>query len=310
MNDGRIDGTINGAAGVFGVMGDPVSRSFSPQIHNTIYGMFGINAVYVPFPVKGESLGKAVAGAHALGVRGINVTHPHKREVMEYLRGVDGKAERIGAVNTLVYAEEGYIGYNTDAIGVADCCAARGFDAGGRKVTIIGAGGSAAAAAFALAEGGAGEIRVLNRTLSSAEDLAERLQNHFGTKAMAYPLDEKGILAAMDGADAVFQTTAAGFGGGESPVKAAGGGIFKGIEFVMETIYSPWETEFLRDARIHCRNCMNGFDMLVYQAAAAHDLFMGTNRFADIGEKIKLRDTLEGYYINNIIKQGEALCTR
>ena len=106
----------NGETLVYGVIGDPIHHTFSPQIQNTFAKACEKNIMYVPFHVKAEGLKDAIKGAYELNIKGLNVTVPHKKEVMECLCAIDERAKQIGAVNTLKYTPEGYVGYNTDFI--------------------------------------------------------------------------------------------------------------------------------------------------------------------------------------------------
>ena len=116
---------ITGSHTVCGVIGNPISHTLSPAIHNTLNDFYQMSSVYVPFKVESEDVAAAINGAHALGIRGLNVTMPHKKAVMPHLVGIDALALQTEAVNTLVYEESGYKGYNTDVeglkIGRASC---------------------------------------------------------------------------------------------------------------------------------------------------------------------------------------------
>ena len=111
-------GEIKGTTRVCGLIGNPVGHSISPVIHNTLADLCGIDMVYTTFKVEKGAVDTAVKGAHALDILGLNVTVPHKQEVIGALESVDPLAEAIGAVNTLVRTEHGYKGYNTDILGL------------------------------------------------------------------------------------------------------------------------------------------------------------------------------------------------
>jgi len=266
-----FNGAVSGMTAVLGVIGDPIEHSFSPQIHNTLAGMCGDDVIYVPFRVERATLADAIRGAHALGIAGLNVTSPHKNTVVRHIAGVDGAAKVIGAVNTLKYTADGYIGYNTDAEGVKHTLLRHGVTAEGKVTAVMGAGGSAAAAAYALAEMGAAEIRVINRTHVNALVLAKNLKPQTSADVKAVPHGRD----AFDGTQIIIQTTTAGFGSleGQSPV-SPGDEPFRDAEFVLDAIYAPWETAFLKEAKKHCA-AMNGFEMLIYQAVAAYEIFTG-----------------------------------
>ena len=133
---------IDGKTLVLGLIGDPVEHTLSPLIHNSFAECLGLDSAYLPFHVakEGNDLEEAVRGAYALGIRGLNVTVPHKTNVMRFLKAADPAAEKIGAVNTLVRAEGGFIGYNTDITGLDRDLAAHGEELKGKNVLLIGAG--------------------------------------------------------------------------------------------------------------------------------------------------------------------------
>ena len=256
---------FNGKTAVYGVVGDPVAHSLSPQIHGYFAELCEVNMAYVPFHVKNSDIPAAISGAYALGIKGLNVTVPHKKAVMTYLAKIDTMAQKVSAVNTLLWSEEGYIGFNTDYIGIQKTVEVLGMSFTSRNVAVIGAGGSAYAAAIAAADGGAEHISIINRTRENAVVLASHINTHYNISV--------GISASVK-TDIVIQTTTVGFGGleGQSPV--SGPGFFEGVQLAFDIIYTPWETAFLRQAKeAGVKSIVNGFPMLVYQAAAAFGLW-------------------------------------
>ncbi len=151
----------------FGIIGDPISHSLSPSMHNTAFRELKIKAVYGAFEVKRENLKEAVEGIRALNIKGISVTIPHKSSIFEFLDEVDPIALEIGAVNTVINKDGKLKGYNTDWIGVLKAFENRRIDIKERKVVIIGAGGASRAIIYAMKKGGAKEIEVYNRTLEA-----------------------------------------------------------------------------------------------------------------------------------------------
>ena len=260
---------VNGKTMVYGVIGDPVSHSFSPQIHSYFADLRGVNMVYVPFCVKKDDVGTAIAGSHALGIRGLNVTVPHKKVVMPHLVHVDPMAHKVGTVNTLCWTDEGYIGFNTDYIGINRTVKNLGLSFKGHKVAIIGAGGSAYAAAIAAADGGASNITIINRTLDNANLLAAHVNSYYDI-----PVETQFFSSFSENFDIIIQTTTVGFGelAGKSPLTDVK--ILEGTKLLLDIIYTPWETELMRQAKEALVNyVVNGFPMLVYQAAAAFELW-------------------------------------
>lgn len=141
---------INGHTRLCGLIGNPVEHTLSPVIHNTVAEEMHDNLVYVPFHVEQGNLQKAIAGAYSLNVLGLNVTVPYKQAVIPYLDCVEGLAEKIGAVNTLVRTENGFQGYNTDMMGLYRAMEEEGIAFEAEDMILLGAGGAARAAAFSL----------------------------------------------------------------------------------------------------------------------------------------------------------------
>ena len=141
-------GEIKGTTRVCGLIGNPVGHSISPVIHNTLADLCGIDMVYTTFKVEKGAVDTAVKGAYALDILGLNVTVPHKQEVIGTLESVDPLAEAISAVNTLVRTEHGYKGYNTDILGLERELEEEQVELKDSPVILLGAGGAARAIAF------------------------------------------------------------------------------------------------------------------------------------------------------------------
>ena len=168
---------IDAKTKVFGLLANPIGHSLSPRFQNALAAYCGENAVYLPFEVKRpETLEAALKGAHALGIAGLNVTVPYKEAVIPYLSGLSEEARLIGAVNTLVRSEEGYVGHNTDIAGMERMLLRQGLSIRGAKVLVLGAGGAARSAAVLAALKGAAELVILNRNRERAEALAESVR--------------------------------------------------------------------------------------------------------------------------------------
>ena len=185
---------ITGKTSVFGIIGDPVEHSLSPAMHNAAFEKLCLDNIYVPFLVKAEELEDAIKGAHAMGIKGLNVTIPHKTEVINYLDYLDIAAGLIGAVNTIEFGENGAIGHNTDGIG-----AIRAIEeitsVKNKKFMILGAGGAARAVSFQLFLSGAKSLTISNRTVEKAEvlrdDLVEKLDNDVKVIDMGFELEQE-----------------------------------------------------------------------------------------------------------------------
>jgi len=257
---------------VYGVIGHPVEHSLSPQIHAYFARGTGQDVCYAAFHVAPEHLGAAVAGAHSLGIKGLNVTIPHKQACLPFLSRADETARRIGAVNTLVYEENGYAGYNTDYFGMYRTLVSRGIEIKGKSAVIFGAGGTARTACLMAAEKGASEITIANRTLENAEFLAGHIRRLCGVRVNAAPLSG---LSEIKHKDIVIQTSSAGFKDQADICPVESGCFFKGVIAALELIYVPWETKFLQMAKAEGSLAINGFLPLIYQAAASFEIWRG-----------------------------------
>ena len=261
--------SITGKHEVYGVIGDPITHTLSPCIHNAIAEALEHKSIYVPFHVQKGHLEDAIKGAYALGIKGLNVTMPHKQEIMQYLYQIHETAQYANAVNTLVYTEKGYIGYNTDVSGLGYAMAKQGICPKDKRVAIIGSGGAAYAAVLCMEE--ATHIALYNRTKEKAWALKEHIEKMSMEKTQpgitVHGLDE----APTESYDIVVQTTGVGMGElkGEMPVGSLA--LLKEATVAIDLIYNPWETVFLKAAREQGIKTMNGFDMLFYQAIDAYE---------------------------------------
>lgn len=270
-----INECVNGKTDVFGVIGDPISHTYSPIIQNTIANGLKKNIMYVPFHVTKENLENAIKGAYSLEIKGLNVTVPHKKSVMEFLTSIDSKAEQIGAVNTLKYTNSGYCGYNTDILGILHSFKAKGIEIKDKTVLILGAGGSACSAAVMAASQNAKRIIIANRTLQNAESLKQKISVYYNMPIDAINIDN---IYDIKYCDIVIQTTTLGFSSniGINPIKDINFFKDKNVQVAFDTIYIPWKTEFLKSAEEMNCVCINGFDMLFYQAVAAQEIWFDT----------------------------------
>ncbi len=266
-------------APLLGVIGDPIGHTLSPVIH-TLFAARSSTAIggYWPFEVRRENLEDAVRGAHALGIRGMNVTVPHKSAVIPLLSGIDPLAARIGAVNTLVYEEEGYRGYNTDATGLKRALEEAGVKLEGAHAVILGAGGAARAVAFLCAMEGTAEISVINRTRERAEALCSEVNDKVRNCARTVSLPEwihmQERKRAAGGEKAIaFQCTSVGLYPKAEESVTEDPAFFENLFFAVDIVYRPIMTKFLRSAGKAGVPTLGGLSMLLYQAADAFSLW-------------------------------------
>lgn len=269
---------ISGTTKVCALIGDPVKHSLSPVIHNAAFEKLNLNFVYVAFKVVEDELKNAIKAMKSLGVHGLNVTMPLKRSVMEYLDEVDSTARSIMAVNTILNDDGKMVGYNTDGIGALRALKEKGININGIKIVILGAGNAGKAIAFYLAKE-AQEIKILNRTLWKAEELAENLRSQSKKKVTAKTLSVECMKKELRDADLLINTTSVGMypDVDESLVDPK---WLRNDLGVMDIIYHPLVTKLVKDARSTGAKVVTGTDMLLFQGAASFEVW--TNQAAPI----------------------------
>ena len=253
-----------------GVMGWPVAHSRSPAIHNHWVRQHGLNGHYVLLPVAPDLLGDAVRGLRALGFAGCNITIPHKVAAMPLMDRIDPLAARIGAINTVVVEADGTLsGYNTDAFGFIQSLldAQPNWRADAGPVTVLGAGGASRAILVALAERGAKDIRLCNRS----GDKALALAAEFGAPVKAVPWEQR--HEALADAALLVNTTSLGMKG-QDPLDLSLDHLPKQA-LVSDIIYVPLETPLLAAARQRGNPTVNGLGMLLNQARPAFQHWFG-----------------------------------
>lgn len=261
---------INGLTKICGLIGNPVEHTLSPVIHNTLAKITGKNLVYVPFHVE-QGLGEAVKGAYALSVLGMNVTVPYKEQVMPYLSKVDGLAAKIGAVNTLVRGEDGYIGYNTDMPGLYRAMKSDGVCVDGEEVIILGAGGVARAVAVMLYDKAA-HIYILNRTVEKAAAIAKEVNDYAGNEvATAMALSEYTALSKKK--YLVIQATNVGMYPDTDRAIVEDASFYEMVATGYDLIYNPGKTLFMQKVELAGGKAYNGLKMLLYQGIIAYELW-------------------------------------
>ena len=258
------------AFGIAGLLGWPVAHSRSPVIHNHWLAQYGIPGRYVLFPVPPEKLKAAVRGLAPLGLRGCNVTTPHKQAIFPLLDRVDDLARRIGAVNTVVVEQDGTLtGFNNDGNGFIQSL--RDADPQWRPdtgpVTVLGAGGAARAVVASLAAQGAREIRVTNRTRDKAQEIADAV----GPVVKVVPWEQR--EEALDGIALLANATSLGMAG-KPPLDIALDRL-PPKALVGDLIYIPPETPLLGAARARCNVTVNGLGLLLNQARPAFQAWFG-----------------------------------
>lgn len=265
-----MSSTISGAAIVGGVCGAPIRHSMSPLIHNAWIQVAGLDAAYVPFAPRPEDFETFVSGFRGGAIRGLNVTIPFKERALAAADHASDLARMAGAANLLIFEADGSIhADNTDGPGLLGAIAeqAPGFSVSAAPVVILGAGGAARGATAALLLADAPQVRIVNRTVARARELADA----FGDKVVA--AGEADLPRLLADAGLVINATSLGLGGGEGP--AADLALTPETAVVMDMVYKPLRTEFLRRAETAGRRTVDGLEMLLRQAVPTFQRMYG-----------------------------------
>ena len=262
--------TVSGTTRVYGIMGYPVAHSLSPVMHTSAFHHYGLDCLYVPFPVAPHTLAVAVAGAVALGICGLNVTIPHKEAILAHLDELSAEARFIGAVNTVQIQAGRTIGHNTDGEGFLQPLRALELAFTETSVCLLGAGGAARAITMALLQAGCPALAIANRTFERAARLAAALQEHFPqAQVHAVPLARAAEVASCSAL--VVNATSIGLHQEEAPVVPET--CLHAGHIVYDIVYRPLDTPLLQGARRRGATVIPGIDMLIGQGAEAFRLW-------------------------------------
>ncbi|MDE2688104.1 MAG: shikimate dehydrogenase [Chloroflexota bacterium] len=259
-----------------GIFGYPLSHSLSPAFQQAAFNYYGLDVRYLAWETPPEALAELVVKLHGGDFIGANVTIPHKESVIALLDEIDPLAQSIGAVNTIVKRGGRLVGHNTDAPGFMRALKEDGgIEPAGKRALILGAGGAARAAAFALCREGVSSITIANRNVSRAEALAESLHND-AVSVLAAVLDDTTLEPVALESDLIVNCTSVGMRHGESEGQTPlSGGIIPHEAVVMDMVYNPQNTPFLAGARNAGATALGGLPMLIYQGATAFEMWTG-----------------------------------
>lgn len=264
---------------IVGVIGWPVSHSVSPAMHNAAFAALELDWCYLPLPVPVEPhprIGEAVRGLLSLGLRGANVTVPHKQAVMPHLDWLTPAAQAIGAVNTIRIEADGRLsGDNTDARGFIADLGEHGVALAGKRALVLGAGGSARAIVYGLAEAGCQSIAIFNRTAEKAHDLAMDIRTVFPfCRFSGHPgFDDLAVMASE--ADLVVNCTSLGMTPNVEGLPWLAEVAFRPGQTVYDLVYNPLQTRLLQKATVDGAHAINGLGMLIWQGALAFERWTG-----------------------------------
>ena len=254
------------------VIGDPIGHSKSPIIHETVLQDLGHDYEYRKVNVKKGDLETYLDEAKRLGVCGFNITMPHKKDIMAFLDYTDTEALLFDSVNTVRVKDGKLFGYNTDGQGFVQAIYDLDCEVNGKNVVILGAGGVASTIALKCEIGGAKKITILNRTISAAQTIAQKLRRCLTFTGSLTPDD---INSAMPDCDILVNATPLGMCGVENNFEDFSFlDKLKSDALVYDLIYNPEETLLLSEAKKRGFKTLNGLNMLIYQGLYADKIFL------------------------------------
>jgi shikimate dehydrogenase len=258
-----------------GLIGHPVAHSISAAFQQAAFDALEIDARYETWDLSPDELESCVDGLRAAGTLGCNITNPYKEAAARYVDRLHQTARFVGAINTIANDSGVLVGYNTDVAGFQTALKGTGFDPTGARATIWGAGGAARAVAWALIWRGIQSLTIVNRTAVRAGRLRHDLAAASADIPLrAYGADQPEAVQALAGADLVVQCTPVGMQGGSNEGQVPFDvGALKAGATVMDLIANPAESALVKAARVHGHQAIGGLPMLVYQGAAAFEIW-------------------------------------
>ena len=277
---------ITGHTVLTGLLGSPVAHSISPMMHNEAFRQRGLDYAYLAFDVGTDHLKIAVEGLKVMGVRGFNLTMPDKNLMCSLVDKLSPASEIGGAVNTVVNDDGVLTGYTTDGIGFMRSVKEEGMDIIGKKMTLLGAGGAAAAIMIQAALDGVAEISVFNIRddfFTRAEGIMEKLRGQTECKLNLYDFSDPEVLKREIAESVILVNgTSIGMAPRTDRCIITDDSVFRKDLFVFDVIYNPEETLLLKKAKAVGCQTANGLNMLLYQGAASFELWTGCEMPVDI----------------------------
>lgn len=258
----------------YGLLGRVLGHSLSPQIHELIFKYTELRGEYKLYPMEPECIKDFVLGLREKGFAGLNVTIPYKSDVLPFLGALSDKAQKIGSVNTILPTQERLYGHNTDYFGVEKMLEIADINPSGKKVMVLGSGGSARTVVALLKDIESHDILIVSRDKDAAKE------KFTDVKTANYS-----DLSKKHGYDILINTTPVGMHPkiGDCPLDEE---IIKGFGAVVDLIYNPSETKLLQAAKKHGAKTVNGLYMLVAQAVRAQEIWNSVEIDDEIIDKV------------------------
>lgn len=252
------------------LIGDPVSHSLSPAMHNAAFKSLSMDDVYIAYKVSSHELESSVESLRSVNISGFNVTIPHKIAVLQYLDEVDLLSRKAGAVNTVASIDGRFKGFNTDIQGFLQPLLNRGIDFRGLSVLLFGAGGSARAVVASLSSvTGISKLVVANRTYNKSSELSKQAELQGLTSSVSMIEEAKGMAKRFD---LIVNATSVGLQSNESILDSED---IDGSSTVYDLVYRPVMTKLLENAREKGARVIYGYEMLLEQGAQAFEIWTG-----------------------------------
>lgn len=279
--------SVSGNARIAGVVGWPIAHSLSPALHGFWIAGHQLDAAYVPLAVEPQNFARVIAGLQSAGLRGVNVTLPHKEAAFRLADELDEAAVATGAVNTLVFGSGKVRGLNTDVPGFLSSLADAGVnELAGRSATVLGAGGAARAIVYGLLGQGVSRVVLVNRS----RDKAEALAAFFGERVQVRNWDDRD--QCLSGCDVLVNTTSLGMTG-QAALSLDMSKLSRSA-VVADIVYRPLETPLLNQARQHGLRTVDGLGMLLHQARPGFAAWFGVEPQVTVALRAHLVSLLEG----------------
>ena len=267
----------------FTVIGDPIEHSLSPLLHNWVFESLNFDASYDKIHVVESALSEYVNKIRSGELAGINITIPHKTEIMQYVDVVNPRAQLIGAINHLMENNGKIIGNNTDWYGFVLALKNNNIDVNQKEVILLGAGGVSKGIIFALMQQGVSNIHLFNRTFERISQLCDE---------RIHPHKLRNLENIIQNDSIIVNCTSVGMNTHDSLIDP---GLLSNNQIIIDTIYTPLKTKLIQDGESIDASTMTGLDMFIYQALVSQDLWFGEA----ISNKVNF-DNLKRYIESNL----------